>query len=234
MNPKMPIQFVVLNAINELQGSSNKFISDSQVAAKLRLPLETVRGAMEILQKQSSVREANSHSGYACQLSPGQRITFQASSSYKLEPVTAEMAAAPITTNRVFIGHGNSKLWLELAPFVKDRLKLNYIEFNSEPTAGYATKERLETMLQESTFAFLIMTAEEERADGTIHTRENVIHEIGLFQGKLGFNRAIILFEKGCSEFSNIVGLTQIRFETGNIGSCFEEVRRVLEREEII
>jgi predicted nucleotide-binding protein len=34
-----------------------------------------------------------------------------------------------------------------------------------------------------------------------------VIHEAGLFQGKLGFARAIVLLEQDCNEFSNIAGL---------------------------
>jgi predicted nucleotide-binding protein len=38
----------------------------------------------------------------------------------------------------------------------------------------------------------------------------NVIHEAGLFQGRLGFERAIILLEDGCEEFSNIQGYGQI------------------------
>jgi predicted nucleotide-binding protein len=62
----------------------------------------------------------------------------------------------------------------------------------------------------------------------------NVIHEVGLFQGRLGFTRAIVLVEEGCQEFSNIQGLGQIRFPVGNISACFEEVRRVLEREAVI
>lgn len=56
----------------------------------------------------------------------------------------------------------------------------------------------------------------------------------GLFQGRLGFERAIILLEEGCEEFSNILGLTQIRFPKGNIKAQFEEVRRILERERIL
>ncbi len=59
----------------------------------------------------------------------------------------------------------------------------------------------------------------------------NVIHEVGLFQGRLGFRKAIVLLEEGCAEFSNIHGLGQIRFPRGNIGACFEQVRQVLERE---
>jgi hypothetical protein len=61
-----------------------------------------------------------------------------------------------------------------------------------------------------------------------------VIHEAGLFQGRLGFKKAIILLEDGCSEFANIHGLGQIRFPKGNITPAFEEIRRVLERENII
>jgi predicted nucleotide-binding protein len=48
------------------------------------------------------------------------------------------------------------------------------------------------------------MTAEDERADGKLNARLNVVHEIGLFQGRRGFNRAIILLEEGCEEFSNV------------------------------
>jgi predicted nucleotide-binding protein len=138
------------------------------------------------------------------------------------------------TDGTIFIGHGGSPAWRDLKDFIQDRLKLQWDEFNREPTAGHATKERLEAMLDRAVFAFLVMTAEDERADGTKQARPNVIHEIGLFQGRLGFERAIILLEEGCAEFSNIVGLTQIRFSNGNIMSKSEEVRRVLEREKIL
>ena len=86
-------------------------------------------------------------------------------------------------------------------------------------------------MLGRAWFAFLVMTGEDLHGDGAAHARENVIHEAGLFQGRLGFERAIILLEEGCAEFSNIHGLTTIRFPAGNIEPKFEEIRRVLERE---
>ena len=78
------------------------------------------------------------------------------------------------------------------------------------------------------------MTAEDELADGSMQARMNVIHEVGLFQGRLGFTKAIVLLEDTCAEFSNIQGLGQIRFPKGNIKSIFEEVRQVLEREGLI
>jgi len=89
-------------------------------------------------------------------------------------------------------------------------------------------------MLNDAGIAFLILTAEDEKADGTIQARMNVIHEAGLFQGRLGFTKAIILLEEGCEEFSNIKGLGQIRFPKGNIKQACEEIRQVLEREGLL
>lgn len=167
------------------------------------------------------------------QLILGKLDTFEKSAPVPGEPVKVQ-AITSGTNKKIFIGHGRSTLWRDLKDFLADRLKLDWDEFNRESAAGLSTKERLQAMLNDANFAFLIMTAEDERPAGTLHARENVIHELGLFQGHLGFERAIILLEDGCAEFSNIHGLTQIRFPRENIKVIFEEIRRVLEREHII
>jgi predicted nucleotide-binding protein len=113
---------------------------------------------------------------------------------------------------KVFIGHGRSFVWRELQNFLEKRLNLLVEEFNRVSPAGIPTATRLEEMLDAATFAFLVMTAEDETQDGKLHARLNVVHEAGLFQGKLGFRKAIILLEDGCEDFSNIDGLGQIRF----------------------
>ena len=136
--------------------------------------------------------------------------------------------------NKIFIGHGRSKIWIELKDFLVERLKLDWVEFNRESPAGLSTKERLENMLNQSIFAFLIFTGEDLQTDGTYKPRENVVHEAGLFQGRLGFEKAIIMLEEGCEQFSNIQGLGQIRFPNYGILSKSEEIRLVLERENII
>ena len=134
----------------------------------------------------------------------------------------------------VFIGHGRSPYWRELKDFIDDRLGLPWDEFNRVPVAGVTNITRLAQMLDQASIAFLVMTAEDELTDGNMHARMNVIHEVGLFQGRLGFERAIVLLEEGCQEFSNIQGLGQIRFPKGNISAIFEDIRQVLERENII
>jgi hypothetical protein len=138
------------------------------------------------------------------------------------------------TEGPIFIGHGQSSVWKDLKDLLVDRLGLQYEEFNREPAAGVSTKERLLEILDRCCFAFLVMTAEDEAPDGTKRARQNVIHEAGLFQGRYGFERAIILWEEGCQEFSNIHGLGQIRFPKGSIKAQSEEIRRVLEREGIL
>lgn len=78
------------------------------------------------------------------------------------------------------------------------------------------------------------MTPEDEAADGKMKARDNVIHEVGLFQGRLGWMKAIILLEERCEEFSNIDGVGQIRYPKGNIRAAFDEVRQVLVREGVL
>ncbi|GBE51788.1 putative nucleotide-binding protein containing TIR-like domain protein [bacterium BMS3Bbin14] len=168
-------------------------------------------------------------------LSPQVRITKRLAQTEKL---VRELQALPYTTvspsngKSIFIGHGRSLLWLKLKEFMTERLVLPCEEFNSEPTPGIHTTDRLEAMLSRAGMAFLVMTAEEKHADGTLHARPNVIHEIGLFQARLGPHRAIVMIEDGCTEFSNLSGLTTIRFPSGDVAARFEDVRRVLEREE--
>jgi len=138
------------------------------------------------------------------------------------------------TEATIFLGHGGSHLWKDLAMFITDTLQLRYQEYNSIATAGFARKERLEQLLDQCSFAFLIMTAEDQTDDGDFRARQNVIHEIGLFQGKLGFTKAIVMLEETCSDFSNIDGLDQIRFAKGNVLSESEQIRRVLQREGLL
>ena len=135
---------------------------------------------------------------------------------------------------KYFIGHGGSLEWLKLKDLLEDTLGLDCVEFNSVSQAGKITSIRLKEMLESCCMALLIMTGEDEHTDGTLHARENVIHEIGLFQAQLGYERAIILLEDGCERFSNIEGITYIPFPKGNIEASFERIRGVLKREGMI
>jgi hypothetical protein len=135
----------------------------------------------------------------------------------------------------VFIGHGHSEIWKQLQKYLSRELGLLTEEFNQVSVAGRTTADRLQEMLNRACFAFLVMTAEDEHKDEELHARENVVHEIGLFQGKLGFNKAIILKETGCAEFSNIHGLTYIEFPKDNLdGAAKKQIRAALKEAGLI
>lgn len=156
---------------------------------------------------------------------------FQRAQTRTGAPAPPGLALVPAT---IFIGHGTSGVWRELKDFIQDRLKLKSEEFNQQAVAGRPTQARLLEMLSSCSFAFLVMTADDDGPNGTRTARPNVIHELGLFQGRLGFERAIVLLEDGCAEFSNIVGLTQLRFPAGRVTAVFEDVRKVLENQGLL
>ena len=129
----------------------------------------------------------------------------------------------------VFIGHGRSPLWRELKDFLEDELHLRTVHFKSKPPAGKTVVSILEGMLKQATFAVLILTAEDETSVKTRRARQNVIHEVGLFQGKLGFDKVVLLVQEGIEDFSNVHGLQNIRFSGDKISETFTELQRTLQ-----
>jgi len=127
---------------------------------------------------------------------------------------------------KVFIGHGRSKLWARLQIFLKDDLSLETLTFEDESRTSESIINILNEFLDNSSFAILVMTAEDETSDGKTRARQNVIHEAGLFQGRLGFDKVIILKQAEVEEFSNIAGLQYIPFSGDNIEQCFYELQR--------
>jgi len=131
----------------------------------------------------------------------------------------------------IFIGHGRNQQWRDLKDHLHDKHGYRIEAYEIGARAGHAIRDILDDMLTKSSFAFLVMTAEDEASDGTLRARQNVIHEIGLFQGRLGFSKGIVLLEQGTDEFSNIQGIEQIRFSKNNIRETFGDVLATLRRE---
>ncbi|BDZ60591.1 hypothetical protein Lsed01_02282 [Demequina sediminis] len=138
---------------------------------------------------------------------------------------------APEVPLRVFIGHGRSGAWNELKQHLIDIHHIEVEAYEVAARGGYTIREVLDSMLRSSTLAFLVMTAEDAQADDTMRARQNVVHEVGLFQGRLGFSRAVILKEAGVELFSNVDGVQYIEFSAGNIRECFGDVLGVINRE---
>jgi len=131
----------------------------------------------------------------------------------------------------IFIGHGGSEQWKDLKDHLHEKHDYDVEAYEIGARAGHAIRDILEEMLGKTSFAILVMTGEDKIEDGEMRARQNVVHELGLFQGKLGFTKAIVLLENGTEEFSNIHGINQIRYGKGNIKETFGDVLATLRRE---
>ncbi len=144
---------------------------------------------------------------------------IQISHSQKLEKST------------IFIGHGRSIIWRELKDHLQDKHGFIIEAYETGARTGHAIRDILEDMVEKSKFAILVLTAEDEQSDGQLRARQNVIHEAGLFQGRLGFSRAILIIEEGVEELSNFDGIQHIKFAKGNIKEVYGEVLATIRRE---
>ncbi|MBV9156525.1 MAG: nucleotide-binding protein [Acidobacteriaceae bacterium] len=132
---------------------------------------------------------------------------------------------------RIFIGHGRNGHWRDLKDHLQDQHGYKVEAYETGARAGHSIRDILEDMLNRSSIAFLVLTGEDETSGGGIRARQNVIHEAGLFQGRLGFSKALMLVEEGVEEFSNVDGIKQIKFPTGRIRETFGDVLAVIKRE---
>lgn len=134
-------------------------------------------------------------------------------------------------TPKVFIGHGRSRDWRDLKDHLQEHHGYEVVAYETGARGGLTIQQVLADMLDDSTFAVLVMTAEDEQSDGEIRPRQNVVHEAGLFQGRLGFPRTLILSESGVQLFSNLDGIQYVPFGRHNIRATFGDVLATLRRE---
>jgi predicted nucleotide-binding protein len=131
---------------------------------------------------------------------------------------------------RVFVSHGHNKLaLLQLKDFLRSRLRHQPVVLAEQPSKGLTVVEKLEKVSAECSFAIVLLTKDDTQADGGIRARQNVIHEVGFFQGKYGRQNVLLVCEKGVEIFSNISGIVMIQFDTGHLEGTFESIRLELE-----
>jgi predicted nucleotide-binding protein len=131
----------------------------------------------------------------------------------------------------ILIGHGRSLRWRELKDHLQEKHEYRVVAYETGARAGHTIRDILQDMLEKSSFALLVMTAEDETSEGLMRARQNVVHEAGLFQGRFGFSRALMLLEKHLDLFSNVDGIQYLEYSKGNIKETFGDVLATLKRE---
>ncbi|WP_371666053.1 PfkB family carbohydrate kinase [Streptomyces sp. NBC_01241] len=130
----------------------------------------------------------------------------------------------------VFIAHGRNPDWLAVKAFVEQRFGLPVYSFESNSWGSRPVTEALQDYLQRCTFAICVLTAEDTTDEGHRVARQNVIHEIGLFQGRHGFDRVLVLAEDGCATLPETADARTATFPRHAIDKAFWSLDQALRR----
>lgn len=129
----------------------------------------------------------------------------------------------------VFISHGRAPDWREVQAYIEKDIGLATLELAQEANQGRTILGKLCEVSEQCDSAVIVMTGDDLDAEGQARARENVIHEIGFFQGKYGLSRICLLYEKGISIPSNIQGLVYTPFPKGMVSASFGALVRELD-----
>lgn len=128
--------------------------------------------------------------------------------------------------NCIFISHGQNPDWLKVQVFIEKDLQIDTLELAQRPNKGRSVLQKLVEESNSCLFAVIVMTGDDEIEDDAPRVRENVMHEIGFFQGKYGLEKVCLLYEDGTNIPSNIHGLVYIPFPKGYINATFGALQR--------
>ncbi len=129
---------------------------------------------------------------------------------------------------RIFISHGSSKDWLQVQNYIEKDLEIDTLELAQEPNKGRTVLQKLNEESDKCSYSVVVMTGDDLISDEEIRARENVMHEIGFFQGKYGLDKVCLLYEEGTNIPSNIHGLVYIPFPKNIINATFGSLSREL------
>ncbi|MBC8492721.1 MAG: nucleotide-binding protein [Chloroflexi bacterium] len=130
----------------------------------------------------------------------------------------------------VFIAHGSNEVVRHrVKDFIAERCGLKPIILRELPSSGMTVIEKLEKYGRTADYAIMILTCDDIVADGEVRARQNVIQELGWFQGVLGRDRTAILLQSGVEWPSNITGIVYLEFTGNDVELIFEDLRKELE-----
>lgn len=128
---------------------------------------------------------------------------------------------------KIFISHGRSKEWYKLQAYIEKDIKLETLELAQEPILGRTVLQKLNDEAGRCGYAVIVMTGDDIVGE-EVRARENVMHEIGFFQGKYGLQNVTLLHEEGVNIPSNIHGLVYIPFPKDTVEATFGALTREL------
>jgi sugar/nucleoside kinase (ribokinase family) len=128
----------------------------------------------------------------------------------------------------IFISHGKNPEWFAVQRFVEERFAAPVYAFESAPWGGHELSEALSKNLERCSLAVCVLTTEDCTGDGRRVARQNVIHEVGLFQGQHGFDRVVLLVEEGCGFIPEAATPFTLYFPHNQIYQAFYQLAEII------
>jgi sugar/nucleoside kinase (ribokinase family) len=129
----------------------------------------------------------------------------------------------------VFVAHGGNPQWRSVKAFIEEQIQLPVHSFESGVWGSTQVTEALNDLLERCGFAVCVLTAEDMSPDGQWRARQNVVHEVGLFQGRYGFDRVILLVEEGIRSVPRTAEPFTVTFPRNGIDTAFWRLRRMFQ-----
>ncbi|WP_237320729.1 PfkB family carbohydrate kinase [Streptomyces sp. JJ36] len=163
------------------------------------------------------------------------KLRYVGSQGTRFEAVAHDFIASLDSQRRVdalprgvFIAHGASPEWVAAKLFIEERLNIPAYSFESSSWGGHQVTEALTDCLDRCSFAICVLTAEDLTEDGRRLARRNVVHEVGLFQGRYGFDRVLMLVEDGCDFVPPVAEPYALRFPRHAVQHTFYQLEAAL------
>ena len=213
-------QYEILRALHEIGGDGGAYTPAEILAEATGIPLQHVKDHIDLLDEEDKVKSAVSTTGSAAYMQPRGRLFLRETAMPKKKSKSMP--------RRIFISHGRSNDWREVQHYIQRDVKFETLELAQEPSQGRTILQKLDEESDKCGYAVIVMTGDDRLGDEK-RARENVIHEIGFFQGKYGLDRVCLLYEEGVNRPSNIEGLVYVGFQPGVIKAGFAELRKEIE-----
>lgn len=142
-----------------------------------------------------------------------------------IPPVSTDKENTKSESPKVFISHGKEGIALPKIEKFLDVLGIEPLIVKDMPSLDRTVIDKVNDYLAQSQFVIILATCD-DNIGGTMHPRQNVIHEIGLAQ-KTHPGKILYLLEKNAEFPSNILPKVWERFQQDNLENVF--VRMIIE-----
>lgn len=129
----------------------------------------------------------------------------------------------------VFLSHGKSPLWQEVANYIEEKLAHEVVVLAEAVDQGRTQIQKLEQDTEECAFAIILLTSDDEQKSGSPRSREKILHEIGFCQGTFGRENVLVLKQDGVEEFVDLAGVVYVSFAGNDIKSAFSRLQTEIE-----